>query len=42
MPNPSLCSYGASFDRTSVCYDTGASLLLRIVDECACVYPSNC
>ncbi|KAI7842008.1 hypothetical protein COHA_004211 [Chlorella ohadii] len=25
--------YGASFDRTSVCYDTGASLLLRIVDE---------
>ncbi|PRW60661.1 hypothetical protein C2E21_0949 [Chlorella sorokiniana] len=33
--------YGASFDRTHVCYDPSASLLLRIVDSCPCNYPSN-
>ena len=36
-----LRSYGASFDRTSVCYDASASLLLCTVDSCPCNYPTN-
>ncbi|GFR49513.1 hypothetical protein Agub_g11554 [Astrephomene gubernaculifera] len=34
-------NYGSSFDRTASCYDTDASLVVRIVDVCPCQYPSN-
>lgn len=33
--------YGASIDRTSVCYDPEASVVITVVDACPCSYPGN-
>ncbi len=30
-----------SFDRTKSCYDSSASVVVRVVDVCPCQYPSN-
>lgn len=32
---------GGKFDRTQVCYDSSASLVVRIVDTCRCTYATN-
>ncbi|PSC75221.1 hypothetical protein C2E20_1964 [Micractinium conductrix] len=34
-------AYGKQFDRSSVCYNTVQSLLIRVVDSCPCYYPGN-
>lgn len=34
-------NYGAHFDRTKSCFDTSASVIVRIVDTCQCTYPAN-
>lgn len=43
MCDPSVIrdNYGGSFDRTQACYDSSASLVVRIVDTCPCTYPDN-
>ncbi|GFH18963.1 uncharacterized protein HaLaN_15847 [Haematococcus lacustris] len=33
--------YGEKFDRSRVCYDSSASVVVRIVDTCQCTYPAN-
>jgi hypothetical protein len=33
--------YGAWLDRTNVCYDTSASVVVMITDTCPCYYPGN-
>ena len=33
--------YGKQFDRSSVCYNTVQSLLIRVVDSCPCYYPGG-
>lgn len=33
--------YGNSLDRTNVCYDPSASVVVRVVDTCPCNYPNN-
>lgn len=34
LPTHAACRYGTKFDRTSVCYNTSTSLLVRVVDSC--------
>lgn len=34
-------NYGATLDRRNVCYDEGASVVVRIGDACPCTYPAN-
>ncbi len=34
-------SQGAELDRSSVCYDTSASLIIQVTDICPCEYPPN-
>lgn len=36
-----LPAAGQSFDRTKACFDTSASLIVRIVDTCQCIYQPN-
>ena len=33
--------YGSSFDRSNVCFDSGASVVVTITDSCECNYPPN-
>ena len=33
--------YGNSIDRTSACYNSAQSLVLRVTDNCPCHYPNN-
>jgi hypothetical protein len=33
--------YGQTIDRSSVCYDTSASVVVRVTDTCPCRYPNN-
>ncbi|KAG1667547.1 hypothetical protein FOA52_014627 [Chlamydomonas sp. UWO 241] len=33
--------YGESMDRREACRDTSASVIVRVVDTCPCVYPPN-
>ncbi|GLC67580.1 atexp4 [Pleodorina starrii] len=34
-------NYGESFDRTGVCRDPDASVIVQITDSCPCWYPAN-
>ncbi|GIM02722.1 hypothetical protein Vretimale_7577, partial [Volvox reticuliferus] len=34
-------NYGQSFDRTGVCRDSEASVIVQITDSCPCDYPAN-
>ncbi len=33
--------YGNSIDRSSACYNSAQSLVLRVTDNCPCHYPNN-
>ncbi|EFN56233.1 hypothetical protein CHLNCDRAFT_51898 [Chlorella variabilis] len=33
--------YGAVLDRSTVCYNANASVVIQIVDACPCSYPGN-
>jgi hypothetical protein len=33
--------YGQEINRSNACYDTDKSIVVRIVDACPCVYPTN-
>lgn len=36
-----LAHAGGKFDRTHACFDSSASLVVRIVDTCQCTYAPN-
>jgi hypothetical protein len=33
--------YGQELDRTGACYDSSASVVIRITDACPCNFPNN-
>lgn len=33
--------YGMALERTGVCYDEGASVIVMVTDVCPCNYPNN-
>lgn len=41
LPSKFTDGYGSPLDRTGVCFNANASVVVRITDTCPCVYPNN-
>ena len=41
LPSSFTDGYGSPLDRTGVCFNPNASVVVRITDTCPCVYPGN-